>query len=62
MRTCKQISDLLQIDFHIRDFDKILQMRVTLDNGLEYLFCYPGYNTLEIVRVNIRSLEIRVSG
>jgi hypothetical protein len=55
--TRKQISNSLQINLHIRYFDEILEMRVTLHDGLEYLLCYPGDNTFQLVRIDVCALE-----
>lgn len=58
LRTRKKVSNSLQIDFHVRDFDKILQMRVAFNNRLEDLFRYSRNDSFEIQRVDVRSLGI----
>jgi hypothetical protein len=54
--TRKEISDLLEIDFHVGDLYEVLQVSVAFDNGLENLFCYPRDDTLEFARVDIGAL------
>ncbi len=55
-RTGKKVTNLLEVDFHIRDFDKIFKMRVAFDNRLENLLGDARDDTLEFLVVNVGTL------
>jgi hypothetical protein len=57
VRTCKQISYTLQIDFHVRHFDQVFKMRVRFNNGLEDMFSDARNQSLEVRRIYIGSLQ-----
>ena len=40
LHTCKEISNLFKVNFHVRNLHKVFEMRITFYNGLEYLFSY----------------------
>ena len=46
MLTRKEIANPLEVDFHVGNFDKIFQVRVTFNDRLKYLLGDARDNTL----------------
>ena len=54
--TCKEITNPFQVNLHVGDLNQVLEVGITLDDGLEYLFCNSGDDTLEVVVINVGTL------
>lgn len=54
--TSQKIANLFQVNFHVGNFDEVLEMRVTFDNRLKDLLRDPGNNTLKLIVVDISTL------
>ena len=60
-RTGQQITDLFEVDLHVRDFDEILEMRVAFDDGLEDLLRDAGDDASQFRVVDVGTLQSAVS-
>ena len=57
MLTRKEIANPLEVDFHVRHLDEVLEARVRVDDGREDLFCNPRDNATQVIIVNVRTLQ-----
>ena len=56
-RTLEKIADAFKVDLHVGDLDKVLEMCVRLDDGLEDLLGDTWDDTSQVRRVDVGTLH-----